>query len=83
MGAESDGWDTPEVGPLIRDALDGGTCPDLLGHLANSVKVLTLATNGAQRDLDATTNELVRRYREEPGLCLQANETVALADIHG
>ena len=83
MGDGSGLWGSDGIEPLVRDSLDGGACSELLGHLAHSVKVLTLATDGAQRDLDATTDELVRRYRKEPGLCLQANAIVALADAHG
>ena len=83
MGDGSGLWDDDGVEPLVRVSLDGGACSQLLGQLAHSVKVLTLATDGAQRDLDATTDELVRRYRKEPGLCLQVNDIVALADAHG
>lgn len=83
MGAGSGLCETQQLEPLVHDSLDGGACPDLLGHLADSVKVLTFATDAAKRDLDAATDELVRRYRKEPGLCLQANVVVALADAHG
>ena len=83
MGAGAGLWGADGVEPLVRDALGGGACPDLLRHLSQSVKVLTIAADSAQRDLDAATAELVRRYREAPGLCLAATSAAALVDALG
>lgn len=54
-------------------------CPELLTDLAQSVRTLSRAAHGAQRDLDTATNELVRRYRDQPDLCLSGSGSPALA----
>ena len=84
MGAGTGLWGTDGVDPVVLDALGGGgACPELLRRLSHSVKVLTVAANGARCDLHAATDELVRRYREAPGLCLSANGTAVRVDALG
>jgi len=78
MGAGAGLWGTDDVDPMVIDALDGGACPELLRHLSQSAKAITIAADGARRDLDATTGELVRRYHRSPGLCLGANDAAVL-----
>lgn len=70
------------VSLAVRQALDdvARPCPELFGELAQSVRTLTCAVDGAQRDLDAATGELVHRYRLRPELCLAATAPPPLAD---
>lgn len=61
------------------------TCarPELLGQLLQSVRTLTIAADSAQHDLEATTAELVRRYRFQPRACLPDAARSSLADSAG
>lgn len=86
-GATTGLWGTDSVPPIVRAALvDGVTgdlalpTPDLLASLAQSLRTLDIAMGGAQRDLDAATLELVRRYRRCPELCLTSTSYPLLAD---
>jgi len=75
-------WGCDGVSPAVRQALDdvARPCPELFGELAQSVRTLTCAVDSAQRDLDAATGELVRRYQLRPDLCLTAAARPLLAD---
>lgn len=83
MGAGAGLWGTDAVDPVVLDSLGGGACPELLRHLSHSLKVLTIAADGAQCDLGAATAELMRRYHKTPGLCLRRNGAAVLVDALG
>ena len=80
MGAGAGPWGAAGVEPMLRDALGDRPCPGLLHELSQSLKAVTIAADGARRDLEAATNELVGRYRAEPGLCLRASNLAVLVD---
>lgn len=72
-GAGAGLWGADGISPAVRRSLDDEVtprCPELLTQLSQSVRTLTVAVDGARRDLDATTDELVRRYTARPQLCL-------------
>lgn len=69
-GAATGLW---EPGDAEQHLLDHRVChpgTDLLSQLSQSVRTLTIAAQSAQRDLDSATSELVRRYQQQPQLCL-------------
>ena len=72
-GAGAELWEVEGLPASVRDALadvQPRGCPELLTQLAQSVRTLSHAAHGAQRDLDTATNALVRRYRDQPDLCM-------------
>lgn len=79
-GAGAGLWEVEGLPAAVRESLGATSrgCPELLAALAESVRALTRAAQGAQRDLDAATDELVRRYRNQPDLCLSDSTTAAL-----
>lgn len=81
-GAGAGLWEVEGLPAAVRESLGETSprgCPELLTALAESVRTLTRASQGAQRDLDAATDELVRRYRNQPDLCLSGSTRAALA----
>lgn len=83
IGAGTGLWGADGVSPAVLQALDDDvarTCPELFGQLAQSVRTLSCAVDSAQRDLDAVTGELVRRYQLRPDLHLTAADRPLLAD---
>ena len=75
-------WGAVEPAPQRRDDL-AKPCADLLGSLLQSVRTLTIATDSAQHDLQAATDELVRRYRFQPHACLPRTPRALVADAAG
>lgn len=75
-GADEGLWgETDTLSATVRASLGdagAGATPQLLRELSESVRALTLAVGGARRDRDRATDELVRRYRRQPELCLLA-----------
>ena len=81
-GAGAGLWEVEGLPVRVRLALGNASAPAnpaLLPDLAQSVRTLTRATQGAQRDLEAATEELVRRYRHQPDLCLSGSVSPVLA----
>lgn len=80
-GAAGGLWEVEGLPASVRDALGNVPprgCPELLTELAQSVRTLSRAAQGAQRDLDTATQELVRRFRDQPDLCLSGSPTPVL-----
>lgn len=80
-GAGAGLWEVDGLAASVRDALGHVPtrgCPELLTDLAQAVRTLTRAAHGAQGDLDAATEELVRRYHDQPDLCLRGSASAVL-----
>lgn len=81
-GAGTGLWEVDGLPSSVRDSLGDIRpcgCPELLSELAQSLRTLSRAAQGAQRDLDTATAELVRRYRDQPDLCLSGSGRPDLA----
>jgi hypothetical protein len=85
-GAGAGLWGAEGISPAVRRSLDDevtARCPELLTQLSQSVRTLSVAVDGAQRDLDAATGELVRRYTASPRLCLSVATHPVLVETAG
>lgn len=78
-------WGSDGLPSAVRQLLTDDaarTGPELLNQLSQSARTLTIATESAQCDLDAATSELVRRYHQQPGLCLTTAPSPPLVTAH-